>query len=432
MVDKIIYFKNKYITRSPFSLHVFTLMSGTMIAQAIPLAIAPILTRLYSPSNFGVFALYTAIVSMLSVIVTGRYELAIILPESEEDAFNIFILTSIIILISTLLFTFIIVFFKSQIVHMLRIPDIGSWLYFVPLSIFIIGFYQAVNNWLIYKRKFKMLATTRICQSGLVGGVQVGFGSLGFTINGLIPGQIIGQGLTIGLVGMRVWKNFKPRFSGVTKEKILQQAKRYKKFPKYSLVADFVNIAANQIPYFMFNRYFGMVILGFYSLAQRVLGTPISLIAFSLLEVFKERASRDYRDTGNCRDIYTKTFKHLFLLSIVPALILFIAAPQIFTFIFGRNWTIAGEYTQILSVMFFLKFISSPLSCIIYIAEKQNYDLYGQLLLLVFALVSISCGAYFKNPKIGVILFSLSYSLMYIFSLIISYYFTIKRDGRKF
>jgi len=92
--------------------------------------------------------------------------------------------------------------------------------------------------------------------------------------------------------------------------------------------------------------------------------------------------------------------------------------------VFGEKWRVAGDYAQILSIMFFCRFISSPLSYVLYIAEKQNYDLVFQLLLLILTSGSIATGAYFNNPKMGVSLFSISYSLVYLFYLILSYNFS--------
>ena len=87
---------NKLKPKSEFSRNVLTLMTGTTIAQAIPIAISPILTRIYTPEDFGMFALYMSVASILSVVATGRYELAIMLPKKDEDAVNIVALSIII------------------------------------------------------------------------------------------------------------------------------------------------------------------------------------------------------------------------------------------------------------------------------------------------------------------------------------------------
>jgi O-antigen/teichoic acid export membrane protein len=82
--------------KSEFAKNVLTLMTGTTIAQAIPIAISPILTRIYTPEDFGVFALYMSLASIISVVATGRYELAIMLPKKDDDAINIVALSTLI------------------------------------------------------------------------------------------------------------------------------------------------------------------------------------------------------------------------------------------------------------------------------------------------------------------------------------------------
>ena len=129
----------KLKARSEFSRNVFALMTGTTIAQAIPIAISPILTRIYTPEDFGVFALYMAIASILSVIATGRYELAIMLPKKDEDAINIAALSIIISFFVSFVSLLIVFVFNAQITNLLGNPEISNWLYFIPLTVLLTG-----------------------------------------------------------------------------------------------------------------------------------------------------------------------------------------------------------------------------------------------------------------------------------------------------
>jgi O-antigen/teichoic acid export membrane protein len=75
--------------KSEFGRNVLTLMTGTTIAQSIPVAITPILTRLYTPEDFGLLAVFVALTAILGSIANGRYELAIMHPEKDEESINI-------------------------------------------------------------------------------------------------------------------------------------------------------------------------------------------------------------------------------------------------------------------------------------------------------------------------------------------------------
>ena len=125
-----------------------TLMTGTAIAQAIPIAVSPILTRLYSPSDFGVFAVYMAVTAVLSVIATGRYEQVVMLPQKDEDAANVVVLSLIVSTFFSLIFLVIVATWNSSITALLGNPEISGWLYLIPLSVLSMGVYNKFTYWL--------------------------------------------------------------------------------------------------------------------------------------------------------------------------------------------------------------------------------------------------------------------------------------------
>jgi O-antigen/teichoic acid export membrane protein len=418
------YFKSlkvRYMRKESFSVHVLTLMTGTAIAQALPIAVAPILTRLYAPDSFGLLALYMSIVSVISIVSTARYEHAIMLPRDDEDALNIFTLSFVILIFVTCFTLLFVLLFKNKVGGFLKSSDINNWLYLVPVSIFLTGAFQLLNYWTVREKKFKRLAFNKVFQSGSIAGIQLVGGYAPPGSGGLVLGQVLGQGLGTGMLGYKVWADVKSRMKCVHYQQMIKQARRYRKFPFYSLIASFINQSANQVPIFLISGFFGLSTAGFFSLPQRILAAPISLIGNSIRDVFRERASRDYRTIGNCRDIYVKTFKSLLFVSVIPFAFLFFTSPVLVPFIFGSNWRIAGEYAQILSVMYFIDFIATPLSYVLYIAEKQNVDLVWQIFLLLFTIASFLAAGYFKSVKIGLVCFSFSYSFLYIFYILLSY-----------
>ena len=433
MIEIIRYFKTHYIPKGSFRANVVTLMTGTAIAQAIPIAISPILTRMYTPKDFGFFALYIAIVSIVAVIATGRYEHAVMLTEKDEDALNLVAL-SITIAFCVSIITFLSVWiFNISITNILGEPEISRWLYFIPLSILLTGIYQMLNYWSNRKKQYKRLAISRILQSSVIAVVSLVIGISKFGFIGLIVGNIVGQGMATGFLIWQVWGENKYRRTLITKSSMRCLMLRYKDFPRYSIPADFINTASNQTPFFLLNNFFNGEVVGFYSLTQRVLGAPITLIAGSILDVFKQRASNDYAKYGNCRKIYIETFKRLLLFSIIPFVVFFFTAPKLFILLFGNDWQTAGEYARIMSVMFFFRFISSPLGYVLYITEKQKYDLIWQVFLCIFTIISILSGVYFNSAKVSIICFSISYSVMYVFYFILSYNFSkgnIELEGR--
>lgn len=407
-----------YKNSSTFTKNIITLMSGTTIAQAIPIAISPILTRIYTPEDFGLFAFYMSIISIVAVIVTGRFELAIMLPRKESDALYIVIISSLLTLfISSFLFI-IIYFFNSSITIWLGNPNISKWLYFIPFSILLVGLYQSLNYWFNRKRDYKKLSMNRIIQSSSTSVTNLIFGFVKTFQGGLILSSILGQFLALIVFTKSIMTVENRKFiKEIRIAKLIAIARKYKKFPQIDVPSALLNISSHQSIAILFNIFFTPVVAGYFYLTQRILGLPVSIVATAVLDVFKEQAARDYREYKNAKEIYKKTFKKLSILATIPTLILYFIVVDIFVIVFGQDWRIAGEYAQLLLPMLFLQFISSPLSFMFYIAEKQQYNLYTQLLLFILVLTSF----YLKLEDVDTIIaLSLSFSIFYCIQLVLS------------
>ncbi|MFA6629818.1 MAG: oligosaccharide flippase family protein [Sulfuricurvum sp.] len=417
---------NRLKPKSEFGRNVLTLMTGTTIAQAIPIAVSPILTRIYTPEDFGLFALYMSIASIGAVIATGRYDLALMLPKKDEDA--LWLLTaSGIISFGISLFSLIIVFlFNDQITTLLGNPNISDWLYFIPLSILFSGLYQSLNSWANRKKAYKTMSNNRMTQSTITAGVNVGAGFGHLPISGLIVGGVSGLLVSTLLLARKTYREIRHYLplKGWLKMKILM--KKYINFPKYDIAATLSNVMSYQITYVLFNSISSGATAGHYYLVQKVLGLPTSIVAASIQQVFKEKAISDFNVFGNAKVLYINILKKLLFLAVPPFLFLFFYAQEIFVLFFGQNWAIAGHYAQILTPMFFLQFIASPLSYILYITKSQRLNLYTQIIMLLSVLGSFACGYLFNNIDLVIILISLSMSFIYLFYILISY---IKSKG---
>jgi len=379
---------NKLKPKSEFGRNVVTLMTGTAVAQAIPIAISPILTRLYTPEDFGIFALYIAIVSLLSIFVTGRYELAIMLPTSDTEAFYILVATlSISLLLSALIFIFIVLCapWISQITHN---TDLGGWLYLIPVSILISGWYQSLNFWTNRKKDYRSLSQGIILQSSSNALFNTSFGYLKLGFSGLITTNIISGFLSLFFLIYRNKKHLKKSRSHPEPKKIYDQLKRYKRFPLHTLPQNFVYQGFQQLPIFFIQSYFSTLILGAYSLSLRTLSTPLSILSNSFGQVFYQKASELYRQDKQTLYDYTKqTFLKLFVLSSTVAIIGVWFLPDIFAFIFGTPWKIAGTIAQYLTIFLVLKFAVEPLTKLYLIAEENLFYLKWEI--VRFVLISL-------------------------------------------
>lgn len=374
--------------RGEFNRNVLTLMTGTGLAQVIPLAVTPILARIYSPEQFGVFALFIAVVSSVSVLATGRYELAIMLPRKDIDAANIAVMSIVInFFVSFLLFAAAWLF-NQAISDALGNRSISAWLYFVPLAVLLNGIYLNLNYWSNRKKLYFLMANRRVIQSGGTAAVQLGLGMLRAGAGGLVIGSVCGQALAAGMMVRMVHRHSPQLWRSIDKRKMWVLAKRYKNCPKFLVPAHTLGALSMQFPVIFINAAFGLAASGFFMLADRVVGAPLSLVSGSIADVFRQQIGEAYLAGKNCRREFLSALKKLTVIATPPFMVLLFFAPSLFAMLFGEKWRVSGEYAQIMCPMFFLRFISNPLSVVAIIAQKNRYELLwhaGKLLSLILA-----------------------------------------------
>ncbi len=409
-----------------FARNVLTLMTGTTVAQLIPLMVSPILTRIYSPEEFGLFALCLSITSVLSIFITGRYELAIMLPKSNIYALNLVVLCFISIALIAIFFFSIVIFFQDLIFTTFSYLQVNMWVYFVLILIILNGIYQTLNFWCNRHANYRSMSLSRIVQSFGIVITQILLSTMG--VIGLVLGMIIGLLLSTLLL----FKSFlsglnKNEFKKVTKLKLMALARRYIKFPKFLVIAHGLNTFSTQTPVFLLNTMFLSSFAGFYMLTQRVIAVPSTILASAIGDVFREKASKKFAKDGDCYDLSVRTLKILFSIAIVPFATFFFIAPTFFSFIFGEEWRMSGYYAQILTPMYFFKFISSPLSNLYIVTEKQKQDLIFQTVLLISALFSFIIIWYLGfSVEVALTLFSTCCSIAYILNIFVTLNFSKK------
>ena len=385
--------KNKEL-KSEFNRNVLTLMTGTTIAQAIPIAITPILTRLYTPEDFGVFAIFIAITSIFTVIVNGRYELAIMLPQKDEDAINIAALGLLISICFSLLFLALIIFFNTSITNFLGNKEISYWLYLMPFVIFISGAFNVLKYLNIRKKLYKEIAKTDINKSISISIIMTVYGFIKSGATGLILGRIISQ--IFGNLSLA--KNIPQKYDikKIKKFKIIKMAKKYKKFPKFSIWAGLANSSSRELVKIFISYIYSIKTLGFYFLPERVLGAPSVFISDSMGKIFFQQASNEKAKTGYAKKTFVNTLKKLSIISIVIFSILFFIIEDVFILVFGENWSVSGTYAKILIPLFCIRFVVSPLSLMSFIFNKNEIEMLWQFTLLAIYLLTVSLAFYLK------------------------------------
>jgi len=403
------------INSSEFAKNIMIIFSGGVVAQILPILFMPILTRLYGPKEYGVLGLYVSIGSIAATISTLRYSQAIQISRTKEDAFMVLKFCICTVFAFSVILLFIIIPVFTFDVPDLKIESIGGSILSLPVYVLCIGVNEVLLVWINRNKQFKYISFNRILTTSFTLIISLIWAiTVNHSFKGLIFALIFGQMMGTCFLVFRANKirRFDLSFNKIELKRLLIE---FKHFPIYSLPSDLINVVTNQLPILMLNKYATITEVGYFSMSNRMLGLPSAFIGASIGEVFRQRATQDYNMNGTCLPIFMKTFKSLVFIGIVPFAVIALFGPWLFSFFLGNEWTESGHYSQIFAVMFFLRFAISPLTYTFYIAGKQRIDFYVHILMLISTLVPFYLGfTLLKNIYISLILFSISYSLIYI------------------
>ncbi|WP_111411791.1 lipopolysaccharide biosynthesis protein [Billgrantia lactosivorans] len=402
MLNRLVIPARRLLPTHAFARGVSVLVGGTAGAQLLTIAAAPLLTRLYAPEDFGLLAVYGGLLALFTVVASGRYQLAIPLPETEREAAEVLALSLAVVGLTTLVALLLVVLGGRTLVAALGVPSLSPWLWLLPLGVAFAGGYQAVSHWSVRTRAFTALASTRIKQSLALLAIQFIASPLGG--GGLLLGHAAGQGagtLTLARPALRAVAEHRVTVAGVW-----AAARRYRKFPLYSSWSGLFNTLGKQLPPLLFAALFSPVAAGLYALAHRVLAMPMTLIGEAVGKVFFSSAAEAHR-RGELGPLVARVHAILAHIAMPPAIVLMAIGPDLFALVFGERWREAGEFARWMAPWIYLVFMTSPLSHLFSVLERQGQGLVFQALLLGVRVVAIAIGAFHDDLLLTVALFSL-------------------------
>lgn len=372
------------IPRSGFAHDVMMMSSATAIAQAIAILAAPVLTRLYTPDDFGVLGVYAAILGIVSVVASLRYEQAIPLPRRPGIAACVLVLSLSVVIAVTLVSAAVVFAFGPDIAAWTRIPSHSHILYLVPVGVLLAGAYQALNNWAVRQRSFRKIARTTLLQGGSSTATQLALGVLGSGPTGLVAGQILGRSAGISTLARLVLADPSRPLRRVSMRGVALVARRYRRFPRLFTWSALLNSVGLMGPAILLAGFYGAAVVGWFGLVQRMLGAPTTLLGRSVTNVYFSESARLARDApGELTALFGRVLRKLVLigsLTIIPA---GLVSPFVFPFVFGAEWATAGRYALILSPMLLMQFLSSPFGVTLAVLERQDLAILREVIRIV-------------------------------------------------
>ena len=399
--------------------HAATVLTGTVAAQALPLLAAPLITRLCTPADLGAFSVWMGIVAIGATVATLRLEAAMILDHGTSEQQTCF---SVVAYAATLLAIGMTV--CALLARLWHLPQAEhmSWLGLATLGVatWLTAYNQTVIAYATSKHAFGKAALAKVCGAGTVALGQVVLLLAGIGGSALLAGQVVG--LACGLAAA-IYLLAPPRASISLAPTVAQRNYLHKhaSFWRYSLPAGLLNMVAGKFPLFLIGVKFGLPAAGLYALTERMLTAPISLLAASVLEVFKRESVHEFQTLGNCERAFRGTFKALVLLGCGPALLILAFAPSLCAWIFGEPWREAGDFARILAPLYFMNFVASPLSYVFFVAGKQRTELVWQVALFLTTIAVFLAPVTLKQMLWN---YTIAYSALYLIYLLLSYKFS--------
>jgi len=412
------------IWNSEFFRNVATLISGTSLAQAFSILIYILLGRIYTEEDFGVFGLYMNILNITVIFSTAKYELAILLPKSERESVNLLGLSGLISVLVSLLLLLFVVPMNDLICRWLGSEEISTWLYFIPLSTLLVGWFTSLRNFSNRQKRYKLIAGANIGQSVANSLTKLGLGLLIAGAAGLIIGVVFGQLLGFLTFFMVHWRLQASKAGYIKWSEMMRLGRKYSLFPRYNLWQGLINNLSGAFPVFILSSYFSTGIAGFYTFGYMILYRPVNLVANAFYQVMFQRfAEKRHGKESMDREVrlFIKRNTQVLLLPFVISAIFF---PEIFEFVFGDKWIEAGKYARILLPWIFMVSLVMPLSFIPDLYKKQRVAMIIDAVKLVARLGGLVVGVIMENVYIGLALYSglstliIGYSLFWYLQLV--------------
>ncbi len=362
-------------------------MTGTVIASVIPAIVQPILTRIYTPADFGLYGLYFAFIGVFTSVSGLRYELAVPLPKEKEDTDRLAMITIMSAACVSVLLFITSYIFRFQIAEILNNERMATWILIVPVGVFFGGLYQAFNYWLIRHKAFKASAINRVSQKVVDSPVMVALGYVKFS-----AGQVVGDFFGRAMMGlMAMYQAFRNGFTfkSFQWKRVKKLASQYRDFPLFSTLPTLADSIGLYIPVMLISSLFSDSEAGFYTNTRNLLSIPLIFISRNLSQVLLERFVNRKNNRLPVFSEVRKIFWYLILSTIPFIVILMLFAPQLFSFVFGKDWIESGIYTQILVISYALRFVNGSLTVVFSALERIRLASYWQVYFFI-AIISLS------------------------------------------
>jgi lipopolysaccharide exporter len=393
------------LRKSTFVKNVLVVMTGTAIAQALGFALSPVISRLFSPTDFGVFGSFGAVAGVIGAATTLQYSQAIILPKNNADAINLLGLSSLCTVVLTLLCLAACLIAPSALNDLMKTAGIWA-LGLLVCGTLVSGLSQSFHAWCVRSKAFKQTSVSQVVRSVSSNGMQLGCGSVGIGAIGLVSSSVIADILATMNLGRVVWRDWRVHGHELGWSHLRRLAAEYRDFPVYSATTNIINSLSLGLPMLLLTHFYGLAVAGAYAFAMRIVSAPMGFVLTALRQVLLQKAAEVHNEGKDLLSLYVKITISLFAVALLPSLILMIWAPQFFAWIFGTQWMLAGEFSSSLMIWLLFMFSNVPASLFGRIIRLQRQMFLYDVAMLLLRTASLYLGGRYFSPSTTILFYS--------------------------
>jgi O-antigen/teichoic acid export membrane protein len=397
-------------------------------SQGLHFLASPIITRLYSPADFGVLGVFCSVLNCLGPAVAVGYEVAILVEEAEDQAVHVLRLCLSLLLVSTSGIALFLWLGRDWLLSWKSLQPLGPYLHLLALAHLSVGLLTIFDFWSLRQRNYMAQGCTKIVQVISQIAVQLGLGHLQFSALGLIAGQIMGS--TVGALGLgRLALTSRSKWDWSA---IVVALKKHKRYPLLSSWSSLFKLFASQGPLLLLAYSYGETVAGWFALSQRVIVAPSAVFGDALCRVFLGEAAIAARGKGNLRQVFFRAARSQFMVGALVILPIGFISPWLFPKLFGQRWATAGQYTASLSLMNLALFVSAPMEQMVLLLERQDLFAVQETLRMALILAPILLVvAKQGSPEAAILGMSVGGIAVAIINSAIAYYSVVMHPKRK-
>ncbi|BCX87778.1 lipopolysaccharide exporter [Methylomarinovum tepidoasis] len=388
------------MSRKRFLKDIVILSGGKAVSTGLRIGLVPIVSRIYLPDQYGIAALFVSLVGILVPVAVLSFPQAIVLPKEEQEAVGLALFAFLAVMVFSILLWMVIG--VSTCFGMEILPQLGDWLWLLPLGVLLQGIIMGCEGWMTRRRRFVLSSLGDVLQSGTTSGMRVGGGYLlGAQLWPLMASVLAGQLLRVLIYSFHVVRIVRQAVS-LRWIDLRRMVAEYRHFPLYNTPAALLRAFNTQLPLLVITWLFTAREAGQYAMVNALLVTALTVIGESVRRSYLHRTTQGGLEGKLRKDFLTVTAL-MFLVAAGPVALVMVYGQWLFAVVLGEKWAEAGVYAAALMPWLLMQWTAVPASALVVTLRRQRFWLLFQHGILAMQLGGMALGYYLGGDVLSLL-----------------------------